>query len=367
MTQKANRKYHALALFSGGLDSILSIKTIQEQGLKVLGLHFYSPFFGSPHRLEHWEKVHGLDLLALDISREYVEMLCSGPEFGLGKLLNPCIDCKIFMLQKARDLLGKYGAEFVISGEVLGQRPMSQRRDALFAILREAGVKDILLRPLSARHLPPTRAEREGLVDREKLQAFSGRGRKDQMALARKFNITEIPTPAGGCRLTDQESCKRYLPLLQHHRPGPEDFVLANQGRQFWYESLWMSIGRDKQDNKSIEEMAREDDYVFRLKMLPGPTGLGRNITGSPWPGEVLQSAAALVAHYSPKARKSPRRADVLLMHKGEQTELSVRPGAEAEGLIWDEPRWDQDAARRLFAVTRGQRSEDRGQRTDDG
>lgn len=351
MTKKTDKKYHALALFSGGLDSILSIKTIQDQGLRVLGLHFCSPFFGNPRRLEHWEEVYGLDLLALDVSREYVKMLCSGPQFGLGKLLNPCIDCKIFMLQKAGDLLDNYGAEFVISGEVLGQRPMSQRRDALFVILREAGLKDLLLRPLSARHLPPTRAEREGLVDRRQLQAISGRGRKDQMALAKKYNITEIPTPAGGCRLTDQESCKRYLPLLQHHSPGPEDFILANQGRQFWHESYWMTIGRDRQDNERIQEMVREDDYIFRLKMHPGPTGLGRNITGSPWPGKILQSAAALVGHYSPRARKSPRRADVLVQHRGEQTELSVWPGPNLEGLIWAEPVWDQDTARGLFAV----------------
>lgn len=349
MSFKANKKYHALALFSGGLDSILAVKLLQEQGIKVLGLHFFSPFFGHPRKLEYWERIYGLELLALDVSHEYVKMLKRGPRFGLGKFLNPCIDCKVFMLHKAKSLLQEYDAEFIVSGEVLGQRPMSQRKDALFAIRKEAGVQDELLRPLSAWHFPPTRVEKEGLVDRERLLDISGRGRKDQLALAEKFNITDIPTPAGGCRLTDREACKRYLPLLHSSSSGAGDFLLANLGRQFWCDSFWMTIGRDRQDNEKIQDIALEQDYVFRLKMHPGPMGLGRNITGTPWPPEVIESAAALVGYYSPRARKSPRKVDVMLVHQTKQIELSVWPGAGEGGLTWAEPQWSQDAVREIF------------------
>jgi len=350
MPRVKNRIYDALALFSGGLDSILAMKMIQEQNLRVLGIHFISPFFGKPGMLEHWEKTYGLELMPVDVSREYVDMLARGPKYGLGRFLNPCVDCKILMLKKIKIMLKDFGARFIISGEVLGQRPMSQRRDTLFIIRREAGVSDELLRVLSARLLPPTRAEKQGLVNRSRLGAVSGRGRKQQMHLARHFNIREIPTPAGGCLLTVQESCKRYLPLLKYKsRPDPEDFQLASLGRQFWSGKLWLTIGRNRQDNEYIQNLAREEDCLFRLKLYPGPLGLGRSLSGQPWSEDMLKRAAALVACYSPKARKSQRQVDVVLNHRDRKTDLVVWPGSQDLPSVWNEPQWSREEAQALF------------------
>ncbi len=191
-----NTTPHAFALFSGGLDSILAARLIMEQGLVVRCLHFVTPFFGKPRSIPYWEKVYGLEIEAVDVGEDFVRMLRERPAHGFGKVMNPCVDCKILMMRKAREIMKERGASFIISGEVLGQRPMSQRRDTLNVIRRDAEVRDVLLRPLSAQHLDPTEAERSGLVDRSKLLGFFGRGRKDQMALAERMGLTEIPTPA---------------------------------------------------------------------------------------------------------------------------------------------------------------------------
>ncbi|MEG2139801.1 MAG: tRNA(5-methylaminomethyl-2-thiouridylate) methyltransferase, partial [Bilophila sp.] len=169
---------HAVALFSGGLDSILATRLIQEQGLVVRCLHFVTPFFGKPHLIPHWEEVYGLSIEAVDVSEAYIRLLLERPEHGFGKVLNPCVDCKILMMRTAREIMARLGATFLISGEVLGQRPMSQRRDTLNVIRREGAVRDTLLRPLCAQHLDPTEPELSGLVDRSRLLSIFGRGRK---------------------------------------------------------------------------------------------------------------------------------------------------------------------------------------------
>ncbi len=348
-----NKKYDALALFSGGLDSILSMKMVERQNLRVLGLHFIAPFFGKLHKIAHWEKIYEIELLGLDVSDEYVEMLLNGPKFGFGKFINPCLDCKIFMLKKARTLLETYGAKFIISGEVLGQRPMSQRRDSLDIIIREADVRNELLRPLSAGHLRPTRAEEEGLVDRERLGRVSGRGRREQMILAEKFNIREVPTPAGGCLLTEQESCRRYLPLFMHMcRPSARDFHLANLGRQLWSKTDpagWMILGRNKQDNEQLQKLAEDKDYLFEIRHYPGPLGLGRCFCGRAWSEEMLAGAAAITACYSPKARKSRRSVEVVLTHKSTQRIITVRPDLKKQCSGWTEPEWNREQVREIL------------------
>ena len=150
------KTYDAIVLFSGGLDSILAAKVLEAQGLKVKALHFFTPFFGKPQARKYWEKLYNLDLTAIDVGDDFVEMIKAGPAAGFGKVLNPCVDCKILLLRRAKELLTRYGATFLATGEVMGQRPMSQRRDTLNRISREADVRDCLLRPLSAKLLPPT-------------------------------------------------------------------------------------------------------------------------------------------------------------------------------------------------------------------
>ena len=264
----------AVALFSGGLDSILAVRLLQEQGWEVICLHFYSPFFGRPDLADNWRETYGIRLECVDVSHEYTAMLLRGPEFGLGKFLNPCVDCKIFMLRQAKKYMQEFGARLIISGEVLGQRPMSQRRGPLHLIQNRAQVKGILLRPLSAGLLEPTTAEKEGAVDREKLLSVSGRGRKDQLGMAREMGIEDVPTPGGGCLLTQAESAKRYLPLLEvkGYVPQPGDFHLANVGRQFWSGDFWLCVGRDKQDNDPIAwGRTYATPYAKRKNALPIP------------------------------------------------------------------------------------------------
>lgn len=328
------KKYHAVALFSGGLDSILATRTIMDQGLSVLGLHFCSPFFGFPEKLEEWKKLYGVEVRAIDINKAYVKMILDGPANGFGRLLNPCIDCKILMLRKAKEIMHEVGAEFIISGEVVGQRPMSQRRDALNLIRRDAEVKDCLLRPLSALCMPPSPAEESGLVNRELLHDFSGRGRKNQLALAKHFGITVIPTPAGGCRLTEEENSKRYRMVIESiANPEPEDFVLADLGRQYWKKTgeqsaaptenntelpgtpstvdsqahpqppqsvQWLCVGRNQADNQRLLSAAGPSDFIFKVVGFPGPLGLARAVT--PMSMDDLAQAAAFMASFSPKA-----------------------------------------------------------------
>lgn len=299
-------KRRAVALFSGGLDSILAAKLVQEQGVEVIGLHFVSPFFGKPDQVSRWESLHGLPIRAVDVSESFVHMLAARPEHGFGSVLNPCVDCKILMLRQARSIMEETGAACIISGEVLGQRPMSQRRDALNIIRRDAGVRDFLLRPLSALHLDPINAELNGVIDRSRLLGISGRGRKDQLALAQRFALREIPAPAGGCRLTEKENARSYWPVLVHvPAPSADDFRLANTGRQFWHDDfspvLWLIVGRNQSDNDALMALARPDDLLFKSRDFPGPIALGRCL-GQPWPAEAVRSAAAFTASYSPKA-----------------------------------------------------------------
>jgi len=341
--------WDALALFSGGLDSILAIKVLQEQGLRVLGLHYMSPFFGKPHLVEHWKATYGIDALPVDVRREYLGMLAA-PQHGYGKHMNPCVDCKILMLRHARGLLETFGATFLVSGEVLGQRPMSQRADALNLIRKDAGVADVLLRPLSAQKLGPTKMETSGLVDRARLPGIWGRGRREQLELAAHFGITDIPTPAGGCRLAEAEPAARYLPILTHLAdPAPQDFHLSHLGRQYWAGPYWLSIGRNERANEALETAVGPADLRFRLKDLIGPLAVGRQYAAkipaeaeaAAWPQAVLADAASFAASYAPRARaeaEAGRAVTMLVIRAGSVSEIDVVPARQTP-LAWAEPK----------------------------
>lgn len=346
--------YHVVALFSGGLDSIVAAKLMQEQGHSVLCLHFCTPFFGKPEKITHWQKIYGLTIRAVDVGDEFVNMLVRRPVHGFGSVLNPCVDCKVLMMRHARRIMDEVGACCIVSGEVIGQRPMSQRRDTLNVIARDGGVEDRLLRPLCAKHLAPTFAEREGLVDRERMLDLFGRGRKGQMALAEHFKLKEIPTPAGGCRLAEQENARSYWPLL-HHIPQPtaKDFYLTAKGRQLWSAGehpLWLTIGRKMQDNEDILALAGPDDLLFKTANFPGPVGLGR-VAGQAWTEEAITSAAAVVASYANKAVDHHKTT-------GEAVAVRVHPGSlDAPGRVvdvipqrvtpfgWGEQNWESTKA----------------------
>lgn len=334
------QRYDAVALFSGGLDSILAARLVMEQGLKVKCLHFVSPFFGKPHKVRHWRKIYGLDIESVDMGEAFANLLAVRPQYGFGKVLNPCVDCKILMVTRARTCMEHYGASFIISGEVLGQRPMSQRRDTLNAIRRDADAKEILLRPLSARLLDPTQVEESGLVDRERLMAISGRGRKEQMALAERFGITEIPTPAGGCKLAERENARSYWPVLCHApNVTAADFYLSNTGRQYWAGAHWLSIGRNQHDNEGLTRLATPQDLRMKVAHFSGPLALGRQFDGAPWSEEVIADAASFIASFSPKAVRSGEEVIVRVTSEGVTREVVVMP-ARTTPLGWGEHDW---------------------------
>jgi len=300
-------KARVLLLFSGGLDSILAGKVLQAQGLEVLAVRFITPFF-------HWQwrdreeefdwmlrEKYGFRGLIRDISEEYLELM-KDPPHGFGCAANPCIDCKILMLRKAREMLSEVKADFLATGEVVGQRPMSQRRNIMRHIEKEAGVAGILLRPLCAKRLPPTEPEKKGLVDRDRLYDFCGRGRKPQMRLAEGFGITDYPSPAGGCILIDPQIGERLKRLLAL-RGGlsVREAELALFGRHFIEDGFWLILGRKEFENRRLQELARPGDRLFKIRGIPGPTALlveGR--------GEA-DRVREILKRYTPKARGLPK------------------------------------------------------------
>ncbi len=325
-----NKQYDALALFSGGLDSILACKVIQDQGLKVLGLHFITPFFGNPEKIEEWQDLYGVEIMPVDISEEYIQMMLDVPAHGMGKLINPCVDCKIMMIRRTRDMMEQFGAKFIISGEVLGQRPMSQRQESLNSIKNDADVKDLLLRPLCAKTQTITPVEASGLVDREKLPRISGRGRKDQLALAKHYGFTVIPTPAGGCKLTEYENTARILPLLKNlETPDVNFYKLVLAGRQYWAGNKLLAVGRNQADNEVLETLVRENDYTFEVRDFTGPLSLGRSLHGEPWSELDILSAAAFTAAFSAKARNEGCEVVVEVIGPEGKSEVSVVPSKE--------------------------------------
>ena len=344
-------KITALGLFSGGLDSILACRIIADQGIRVRALKFVTPFFD--HELlereqEYQQEIrekYGLDVELVDLSNGYIELL-RNPAHGFGKNFNPCIDCKIMMLTRARELMAQYDASFLITGEVLGQRPMSQRRDTLNVIERDAVCKDILLRPLSAKLMDPTLPEREGWVDRDRLYAFAGRGRKPQIRLARELGITEFPAPAGGCVLTDPNLASRierfYAGLFTIGRDEFQvnDIKLLLVGRQFRLPGgHWLVLGRNEQENDRITELREPGDWLMYMPERPGPTGLLRRATrmvaGTPEETEILDLATGLVVRYGRKFKGKLLPGEVLLERDNKQEILQAEPLADALFRSW--------------------------------
>lgn len=295
----------AVGLFSGGLDSQLAARVLQLQGVEVELLHCITDperFEGA--RVEEGASRLGAPLRALDVSEEFFEVVRS-PRFGYGSGMNPCLDCRILMLRKAKALMEEAGARFVFTGEVLGQRPMSQHRGALRLVERESGLDGLLLRPLSAKLLPPTTPELEGWVDREGLYDFSGRSRKPQMALAKELGISEYPSPAGGCWLTDRTFSARLRDLFGHGGCFTrEQAVLLRVGRHFRLsEGVKTIVGRNRDENALLLEH-REGRWVVQVMDYPGPVVL---VEGEPSEEDLLRAASVAVRYSDGRDREDVR------------------------------------------------------------
>jgi tRNA U34 2-thiouridine synthase MnmA/TrmU len=313
----------AIALFSGGLDSTLAIRLMQVQGINVHAIHFTSPFFGvSPdsdcgkYDARRAAGQINVPLTIQNLGEDYLEMLRK-PQHGYGKAINPCIDCHAYFLRRAKELMMSTGADFVITGEVLGQRPMSQRRDALSVVERDGELDGLLLRPLSARLLPPTIPEIEGWVDRGKLPSIKGRSRREQIRLAAELGVKEYPNPAGGCLLTEVSYASKVRDIFEHsERLKARDFRLLRIGRHFRLNAdTRLIIGRDDKENTLLLEHIREGETAFRWDEGGSPLGL---LLGAP-SEELLQKAGRILLRYT-RCEKSALARLAIVRDHGEET-----------------------------------------------
>ena len=306
----------ALCVFSGGLDSMLAASLIGAQGIDVLALFFETPFFSSKKPRKSAKSLN-LPFRVVNITERHLEVV-KGPKYGYGGNMNPCIDCHALMFRIAGEMLEEEGADFVVTGEVLGQRPMSQNRGALSLVNAESGLNRLLLRPLSAKHLPLTIPEEEGWVKRDLLMDFQGRSRKPQMLLAKEMNIREYPSPAGGCLLTEKAFSSRLKDLFASGRdPQVREIELLKLGRHFRIgPHTKVVVGRNKGENEAIHALSTDEDLVIRSDSVPGPTVL---VLGEP-SDDSLELAADITLAYS----------DV---EEGEVSDVRVKRNAREEIL----------------------------------
>lgn len=283
----------ALCLLSGGLDSQLAVRLLLAQGIEVQGVTFASVFFSSQAG-ERAARQLNIPLLVEDFTPTILSLLVC-PKHGFGAGLNPCIDCHIAMVRRAGELMRERGFQFVGTGEVLNQRPMSQHRQALQQVATESGVGDFLLRPLSARRLPETEPEKRNWVDRSRLLAFEGRNRKPQMALANELGLANYPQPAGGCLLTDPAYGKRLADLKTHEGLDISLIRRLRLGRHFRVGAVRVIVGRNKAENEQLEKERGAGEYLLKPTSVLGPSAI---LPPGAMEGD-LQQAAALCARYS--------------------------------------------------------------------
>jgi tRNA-specific 2-thiouridylase len=332
----------AIALLSGGLDSTLAAKLMMDQGIELEALNFLTVFCTCTNRgetcLASQKAVNalGIPLKVFNVSEEYLNVI-KHPRHGYGSNMNPCIDCRIFMLKKAKAHMQATRASFIITGEVLGQRPMSQRRDAMRLIEKEAELQGYIVRPLSAKFLAVTIPEKEGWINREKLLGIQGRSRKPQIELADHYGIHDYPCPAGGCLLTDPGFARRIKDLLDHKPDfSLNDVHLLKFGRHFRISPhLKLVVGRNEEDNIKIQTFAQEGDILFKTLHYPGPLSLLR---GTPNEMEIAKVASITVRYGK---AKDLAEAEVLFKKTKEDSHrtiiVSPIPEKDIRGLMISE------------------------------
>jgi tRNA U34 2-thiouridine synthase MnmA/TrmU len=303
----------AVVLYSGGLDSRLALEIIKEWGIAAYPLHILHKLLSSP-------QIHMVEgLKTIDVTEEFAQIV-QEPEYGYGKNLNPCIDCRIMMLKKAKEYMEELNADFVVTGEVLDQRQMSQRLDTLMLIEKKAGLEGMVVRPLSGGLLPPTIPENKGLIEHKKLLTIRGRSRRLSLDIAKNMEITEYLSPSGGCLLTDPGFCRRLADVLRfHEKIGAVDIELMKIGRHFRIApDAKLVVGRNEDENKRIEELAENSKILFYVPDTGSPNAI---LLGDK---KYIKTAAAITARYSDKKKES--EVEVHYKQKGKIDKIKVKP-----------------------------------------
>ena len=321
----------AIGLFSGGLDSVLAVCVVRDQGIEVEGLTFETPFFVADKAKEAAAQID-LNLTVIDITSEYIPMMRK-PKYGHGKNMNPCIDCHALMLKRAGNYMLETKADFLFTGEVLGERPKSQNRNSLDIVAKESTFKDKILRPLSAKLLPLTKPEQEGLIDREKLCDISGRSRKRQMELAVKYGITTYQTPAGGCLLTYKGYSDKLRDLFVYNEnPSYRDYTLLKTGRHFRLPSGNKFIaGKDIDDNMLLETLRIPEDTIMHPEDFKGPVGMIICKENFPSSEDIFLAARIIARYCKPHEGKKRVVVDTLNPMVPEIIEVEKLPPEEIE------------------------------------
>ncbi|MBI5467972.1 MAG: 7-cyano-7-deazaguanine synthase [Deltaproteobacteria bacterium] len=331
----------AVALLSGGLDSTLAVKLMLDQGIEVYALNFTSAFCtcnsggvnkgGCKSESKRVAEEFGIDIKVMTKGLDYIEIVRNA-RHGYGKGMNPCVDCRIYMFKAAKEYMREIGAEFIITGEVLGQRPMSQRKDAFRIIEAESGLEGLILRPLSAKQLEPSIPEKTGLVDREKLLDVLGRSRRQQIDLAEELDVNDYPCPSGGCLLTDKIFSKKVRDLLANKEAvTKKDLTLLKAGRHFRYNGVKIVVGKNEADNTKLKALVQPGDTLIEPADFPGPVAIaeGGAENGS------LQFAGSLILRYALEKATGKKRLRATRENASEEFEVS----APADEKLLEEAR----------------------------
>lgn len=325
------KKVKALGLCSGGLDSILSAVVLRDQSIHVEWVAFETPFFSSEKACKA-SRMTGIPLVVRQITSTYMQML-RDPSCGYGKHMNPCMDCHALMFRLAGEIMQENGFDFLFSGEVLGQRPMSQTRPSLRYVEKHSGMEGYILRPLSAQCLPETIPEKNGWVDRSRLLDISGRSRKRQMKLARQYGIRDYPSPAGGCLLTDKRYAARLRDLFGHQTNFSEsELHLLRYGRHLRLnDHTKLIIGRTQEENEEILKYFRKkSDIVIKTENYPGPIGLFPNGTEH----SMILLGASICAGYSKAPNMTPVEVSVRKPEGRENVQVIGIPPADVKKFL---------------------------------
>lgn len=327
----------AVALLSGGLDSTLAVKMMIEQGIEVHALNFTSAFCtcnsggvsrgGCKSEAKRVADEFNIPVKLMVKGLDYVEIVRNA-KHGYGKGMNPCVDCRIYLFKAAKEYMAEIGASFVITGEVIGQRPMSQRRENFKTIDKESGLIGLVLRPLCARHLEPTVPELTGMVDREKLLAMAGRGRREQMDLAKELDVNDYPCPSGGCLLTDKIFSKKVRDLLHGKKDVTlKDLAVLKSGRHFRFKGVKVVVGRDEADNLKLKNLVQPGETFLEPVDFTGPVAI---VAGAPGADplktnstEFVGFAASLILRYANAKTSGAGRVRAVCGERSEEFSVS--------------------------------------------